>query len=363
MKHLKWTLLLAVLLVFTACKKDKTANMKDGIYADIKTNRGEILLNLNFKETPVTVANFVSLAEGKNSFLTIKDLIGKPFFNGIKFHRVIKQFMIQTGDPNSLDSIPENDGTGGPGYNFQDEFPKDSLGKLVFSFNDKGVLAMANAGPNTNGSQFFITHVATPHLDGLHTIFGHVVEGQSVVDTIAQNDSIIKIDIIRKGKDAKAFDANKIFSDAFLAYTKMQNDAYAKAQQITVKEAEAFTAEMEKAGFKINTFDNGLIIAVKKEGKGEKPKSGDLVQVHYAGRLTSGVEFDSSYKKNEPIKFQIGTGRVIRGWDIGIMELAVGAKATLFIPSTLGWGARGAGNVIPPNANIIFDVELIKIGA
>ncbi|PIR13984.1 MAG: hypothetical protein COV50_04930, partial [Flavobacteriales bacterium CG11_big_fil_rev_8_21_14_0_20_35_7] len=150
MKHLKWTLLLAVLLVFTACKKDKTANMKDGIYADIKTNRGEILLNLNFKETPVTVANFVSLAEGKNSFLTIKDLIGKPFFNGIKFHRVIKQFMIQTGDPNSLDSIPENDGTGGPGYNFQDEFPKDSLGKLVFSFNDKGVLAMANAGPNTN---------------------------------------------------------------------------------------------------------------------------------------------------------------------------------------------------------------------
>lgn len=363
MKHLKWTLLLAILLAITACKEDKTANMKDGIYADIKTNKGDIIVNLTYQETPITVANFVALAEGKNSLLTLKDLIGKPFYNGIKFHRVIKQFMIQTGDPNSLDSIPENDGTGGPGYNFEDEFPKDSVGKLKFLFDGKGVLAMANAGPNTNGSQFFITHVATPHLNGLHTIFGHVVDGQSVVDTIAQNDSIIKIDIIRKGKEAKSFDANKVFSDAFKAYTKLQNEAFNKAQELTVKEGESFIAEMKKAGYKINTYDSGLIIAIKKEGKGAKPKSGDVVQVHYTGRLTSGLEFDSSIKKGEPIKFPIGTGRVIKGWDFGIMELPVGTKATLFIPSTLGWGARGAGSVIPPNANVIFDVELLKIGA
>jgi len=362
MKILKRTLVLAVLIAsFSACVKDKTADLGDGIYADIQTNKGDILLNLTFKETPITVANFVSLAEGTNTFVKDSTLKGKPFYNGIKFHRVIKKFMIQSGDPNSLDSIPGNDGQGGPGYRFQDEFPKDSTGKLLRTFDKKGLLAMANAGTNTNGSQFFITHVPTPHLNGRHTIFGYVLEGQNVVDTIVKNDTILKISIIRKGKEAKDFKANEILGKSLDNLKKLELDAIEKAKAITVKETAAFIKEMKKKGYKIKTFDNGLVIATAKKGHGKQPKAGQKVSVHYAGRLTTGVEFDSSYKKNQPIQFVLGSGRVIKGWDIGISQLNVGTKAILFIPSKLGWGARGAGGVIPANANVIFDVELLKI--
>jgi peptidyl-prolyl cis-trans isomerase A (cyclophilin A) len=363
MKILKRTLLLAVLILsFNACVKDKTANLGDGIYADIKTNKGDILLNLTYKETPATVANFVSLAEGTNTFITDSTRKGKPFFDNIKFHRVINKFMIQSGDPNTLDTIPSNDGQGGPGYKFQDEFPKDSVGKLLRTFDKKGMLAMANAGPNTNGSQFFITHVPTPHLNGRHTIFGYVVDGQSVVDTIVKNDSILKVTIIRKGKEAKAFDANAIFSKSLEDFKKAQIAEAKKAKEITLKETEAFVKEMKKKGYKIKKYDSGLVIATSKTGRGKKPKQGDLASVHYSGRLTTGFEFDSSYKRKEPIKFPLGVGRVIPGWDFGIMQLRVGSKATFFIPSDMAYGARGAGGVIPPNANLIFDVELVKIG-
>jgi len=363
MKILKRTLLLVVLILsINACKKDKTADLEDGIYADIKTNKGEILLNLTFKETPITVANFVSLAEGTNTFVTDTARKGKPFFDGIKFHRVIKKFMIQSGDPNSLDSIPGNDGTGGPGYHFQDEFPKDSMGKLLRAFDKKGLLAMANAGRNTNGSQFFITHVPTPHLNGRHTIFGFVVEGQSVVDSIVKNDLMEKVTIIRKGKEAKAFDANAIFGKALEDFKKAQIAATEKAKKITIKETESFVKEMTKKGYKIKTYDNGLVIATSKRGRGKQPKVGEKVKVDYSGRLTTGVEFDSSYKK-KPIEFPVGVGRVIRGWDFGLMQLKAGTKAIFFIPSTLGYGARGTGGgIIPPNANLIFDMNLIKVG-
>jgi len=361
MKHLKWTLLFALIIAFNACQKSKTANLKDGIYADIKTNKGDILVKLNYKKTPITVANFVSLANGTNSAVTVANLKGKPFYNGIKFHRVIKNFMIQSGDPNTLDTIPTNDGQGGPGYSFQDEFPKDSLGKLRFTFKSKGVLAMANAGRNTNGSQFFITHVPTPHLNGRHTIFGHVLDGQKVVDTIVKNDSIIKIDIIRKGKEANAFDANKVFSKSLKAFKKAQEAAAKKALEVVKKEREAFVKEMEKKGTKIKIYESGLVIATQRQGRGAKPQAGNVVSVNYRGKLTNGFEFDSSYKRKQPIKFPLGVGRVIPGWDFGIMQLQEGSKATFFIPYDMAYGTRGAGGVIPPNANLIFDVELIKI--
>jgi len=361
MKHLKWTLLFAVILTFSACQKSKTANLKDGMYADIKTNKGDILVKLNYKKTPITVANFVSLANGTNPAVTIDKLKRKPFYNGIKFHRVIKKFMIQAGDPNTLDTIPANDGRGGPGYSFQDEFPKDSVGKLLLTFKNKGVLAMANAGANTNGSQFFITHVPTPRLNGRHTIFGHVIDGQQVVDTIVKNDSIIKIDIIRKGKEAKAFDAKKVFTKGLETFKKAQIIAAKKALELTKKETEAFIKNMTAKGYKVKTYNSGLVIATQKVGKGVKPAVGDIVSVHYNGRLTNGKEFDSSYKRKQPIKFPVGVRRVIPGWDFGIMQLRVGTKAIFFIPSNMAYGTRGAGGVIPPNANLIFDVELIKI--
>jgi len=363
MKILKRTLVLVVLIAsFSACVKDKTANLDDGIYANIKTNKGDILLNLTFKETPITVANFVSLAEGTNTYVTDSTRKGIPFYDGIKFHRVIKKFMIQSGDPNSLDSIPENDGTGGPGYNFPDEFPKDSTGKLLRTFDKKGILAMANAGRNTNGSQFFITHVPTPHLNGRHTIFGFVVDSQNVVDTIVKNDFIEKVTIIRKGKEAKAFDANAIFGKALEDFKKAKIAAIEKAKAITIKERASFVKEMTKKGYKVKTYDNGLVIATSKKGRGKQPKKGEVLTVDYSGRLTTGSEFDSSYKK-KPIKFPIGVRRVIPGWDFGLMQLKAGTKATFFIPSNMAYGARGAGGgIIPPNANLIFDVNLIKVG-
>ncbi len=166
----------------------------EGIFAEMKTNKGTIVLRLFFEKTPITVANFVGLAEGTKVWTDLRT--GKqtsaPLYKNLKFHRVIKNFMIQGGDP--LGS-----GRGGPGYRFNDEFRHD------LKHDKPGILSMANAGPNTNGSQFFITHVPTPWLDNRHTVFGAVIEGMDVVNKIQKNDDLIGIRIIRKGAEAKAF--------------------------------------------------------------------------------------------------------------------------------------------------------------
>ena len=182
----------------SALGKEKKPKLEKGLYAEIETNKGKILLKLEMEKTPLTVANFVGLAEGKIKNTAKAE--GTPFYDGLKFHRVIPNFMIQGGDP-------QGSGMGGPGYAFKDECLEE------FKFTGPGILAMANAGPKTNGSQFFITHVATPWLNMKHTIFGNVLEGQDVVNTIAQGDTIIKIKIIRKGKAAKKFKADKVFTE------------------------------------------------------------------------------------------------------------------------------------------------------
>ena len=172
--------------------------MKDGLYAKFSTPKGTILLALTYTETPGTVGNFVGLAEG-----TIKNDVqaeGTPYYDGLKFHRVIEDFMVQGG-------CPQGSGVGGPGYQFNDEFHPD------LKHDKPGILSMANAGPGTNGSQFFITHIATPWLDGKHTVFGSVIEGQDVVDAIAQNDTIDTLEIIRVGQAAEAFDAADVFAN------------------------------------------------------------------------------------------------------------------------------------------------------
>jgi len=338
MKFLKLSMMVLVLVSFS-CKTAKYPDLEDGIYADIQTTKGDILLQLEFEKTPMTVANFVSLAEGTNSFVDEK-YKGKPFYDGLKFHRVIKDFMIQGGDPLGT-------GSGGPGYKFKDEF--DSSLK-----HDKpGVLSMANSGKATNGSQFFITHKETPWLNGKHTIFGHVLIGQDVVNSIAKNDIINKVDIIRNGKKAKNFDAVTIFNTQFKG---MEEET-----KKVIEKQKALIKGLLDNETKAKALDSGLKIFIVKEGNGAKPRKGDKVKIHYSGYLKDGKMFDSSVKRNKPFQTEIGVGRVIQGWDEGVLELNVGTKAVLYIPSHLAYGQRGAGRAIPPNADLIFEVELLDI--
>ena len=313
------------------------SDLSDGLYADIETSKGNIVMQLYFEQVPTTVSNFVALAEGNHPVVDEK-LSGKPYYDGLKFHRVIENFMIQGGDPTGT-------GSGGPGYQFDDEFSPD------LKHDGPGVLSMANAGPGTNGSQFFITHVETPWLDGKHSIFGKVTSGQDIVDKIEQEDIIKNVKIIRVGKSAKNFDAPNIFED-----------------YITNKsEADILNAEAEQDAFKditngMSKTESGIYYNISEKGKGENAKPNDLLSVHYSLQLMDGSEIDSSFTRGAPIEFTCGVGQVIKGWDEAMQLLNKGSKARLVIPSELGYGSMGAGNgVIPPNATLIFDVELVDI--
>ncbi len=310
-------------------------NMENGVYAKFTTSKGEILINLEFEKTPGTVGNFVALAEGNLENAAKPQ--GTPYYDGLKFHRVISDFMIQGG-------CPQGTGTGNPGYQFDDEFHPD------LKHDRPGVLSMANAGPGTNGSQFFITHVETPWLDNKHTVFGQVIAGQDIVDTVQQGDTIDSLEIIRKGEAAEKFNAIEAFR--LFEGSRAEREAAEKQAQ---EEA------LNKVSEGFLTTESGLRYQITNQGSGEQATKGATVSVHYKGQLLDGTVFDSSYQRNQPIDFAIGVGQVIAGWDEGIQLLKVGDKARFVIPSDLAYGARGAGGVIPPNAPLIFDVELMKV--
>ena len=309
--------------------------MENGLYAKIHTSKGDIILNLEFKKTPGTVGNFVALAEGNLENDHKKQ--GTPYYDGLKFHRVIEDFMIQGG-------CPSGTGSGGPGYQFDDEIHPD------LKHDGPGVLSMANAGPGTNGSQFFITHGATAWLDGKHTVFGKVTEGQDVVDQIQQDDLMDKVEIIRVGEEAEAFNAVEAF----------RNFEGAREKRIA-EAAAAREAELEKLAAGFEKTASGLRYNIIQKGKGKQATKGAMVSVHYKGQLADGTVFDSSYARKQPIEFAVGVGQVISGWDEGIQLLKVGDKARMVIPSDLAYGSRGAGGVIPPDATLIFDVELMNV--
>ena len=309
--------------------------MQDGLYAKFTTTKGEILVNLEFEKTPGTVGNFVALAEG-NLENDAKPQ-GTKYYDGLKFHRVIPDFMIQGG-------CPQGTGTGNPGYKFDDEIHPD------LTHDGPGVLSMANAGPGTNGSQFFITHIETAWLDGKHTVFGKVVEGQDTVNAIAQGDLIDSLEIVRVGAEAEGFNG----VEAFRTFEGSREAKLAEAKA-------AAEAELDKLASGFEKTESGLRYQIIQEGTGTKAEKGKTVSVHYKGQLSDGTVFDSSYKRNSPIDFAIGVGQVIPGWDEGIGLLKVGDKARLVIPSHLGYGSAGAGGVIPPNATLVFDVELMDV--
>ncbi len=392
-------LTLTVTSAQTKNEKPKKVNL-EGIFAEIYTNKGKISLQLEFEKTPITVANFITLAEGKNTFVT-NDRKGKPYYNGLKFHRVIPNFMVQGG-------CPLGNGSGDPGYKFQDEFDAS------LKHDKPGIFSMANSGPATNGSQFFITHKDTPWLDNKHSVFGHVIEGQSVVDAIVQDDVIQKVVIVRKGKLAKKFNAVKVFSDymkikpeldkkiaeearikaeeakvkaeaaAKLEAEKKQKDAQAKAIADAETKAKlgpvlaAKMAEFKALKAKSTKTPTGLQYTILKKGTGVKPTEGKDIYVHYAGYLEDGTLFDSSYEAinkvygkfdqnranqngYQPFPFKYGNkGGLIPGFLEGINNMNFNDKAIFFIPANLGYGAKGAGNVIPPNSNIIFEVEILE---
>lgn len=351
-------LLLSIVTFFASCSKSYD-NLKEGLYADIETAKGNMIVKLEFEKVPNTVANFVTLAEGKNPFVS-EEFKSKPFYDGLKFHRVIVDFMIQGGDP-------LGDGSGGPGYKFKDEFHPD------LKHSKAGILSMANAGPSTNGSQFFITHKETPWLDNMHTIFGEVVEGLEVINTIETDDMIKKITIIRIGNEAKKFDAIKIFKNYYSSVAKEIKEAEEKAKEIIENKAKEITT-LKVTGTKTKS---GLIYQILKKGGDKKPSNRAEVFVNYAGYLENGQLFDTSYEDiaklfgtfNQqraqqggytPIPSTIGNLQFIPGFIEGINMMNFGDKLMLYIPSELGYGQQGAGEVIPPNANIIFEVELLE---
>ena len=369
----------------TAKPPQKPAAVAEGIFATIATNKGTIVVQLEYQKTPITVANFISLAEGTNTFVSDEKLKGKPFYDGLKFHRVIKDFMIQGGDP-------LGNGSGNPGFAFKDEFTD-------LKHNKGGILSMANSGPATNGSQFFITHKDTPWLDGKHTIFGHVTQGMDIVNLIAQDDVILKVTIARKGTLAKAFDAPKVFSDY---YTNKAEDAKKQVlideenqQKQAAIEAEAKKVYMEKYASVITAkvasiadtkatgikTASGLIYKITEKGTGVKPADGTTFNFNYAGYFEDGTLFDSSiaevcktygkYDANRDTQggyksFPFEAGKkdgMIPGFLEGLSIMSYGDKATILIPSNLAYGESGAGGVIPPNANLVFEMEMIEIKA
>lgn len=374
----KMYLLAVIGLIMASCKTSKRADLGDGLFADIKTSEGDIIVRLEQDKTPVTVANFVSLAEGSNPFVS-EEYKDKKYYDGLTFHRVMKDFMIQGGDPLGM-------GTGNPGYKFMDEF-NDSL-----IHDKKGILSMANSGPGTNGSQFFITHKPTPWLDGIHSVFGEVVEGMDVVDSIAnvpvgagnkpvEPVKMNTIEIIRNGKEARKFDAVKVMTDYFAGeeerLAKIEEEKAEKLAEVQKIKTE-FATEIESQKTKAKSLPSGLKILTLESGSGEKPKVGQKVNVMYAGYLMDGTLFDSNYEEVArkygvfdekrlqgggymPIPMEYSPeSRLIAGFREGLMTMKVGDKVRLFIPSHLGYGAQGGGP-IPANADLVFDLEITGI--
>lgn len=332
------------------------ATAADGLYAVFETSLGTFACSLEFEKTPVTVGNFVGLAEGRIPFLDprTQEWVSRPYYDGLKFHRVVKDFVIQGGDP-------LGDGTGGPGYAFIDECRPD------LKHDRPGILSMANSGPGTNGSQFFITLNKLTYLNGRHTVFGHVVFGFDVLERIASQpmtgdeNSTPVVDVVlrkltfrRRGAATESFDPVRAFGrqDEIMAEREVERQAHAEQFRVTL-EKEMLLAEI--------TADSVRYI-VSNEGHGTQPEGGEIISVHYAGYLEDGTKFDSSYDRNQPFQFPVSKGYVIKGLDEMFRSMRPGERRRVVVPSRMAYGEQGAKRFgIPPNATLVFDIELVEI--
>ena len=325
--------LLAALIV--SCK---ASNLPAGLYARLTTSKGDIVIKLEYEKAPLTVGNFVGLAEGR-----LDASKGKKYFDGLSFHRVVPDFVIQSGDPKA-------DGTGGPGYEFSNEIAAD------LKYDAEGVVGMANAGPNTNGSQFFITMKATPQLDGGYSIFGKVIEGMDVVKKIVQGDKLVKVEIIRSGSAAKSFKADQ-------AAWNSRQAPLAEALKKTAADTRAKDLAMVKQKWPDLVPDaDGIYQKTIKAGAGATPTTGQTVSVAYKGMLIDGRVFDQSDFHGGPVDFQVGVGRIIAGWDKVVMQMKKGEKRMVIIPPELAYGSRGTpGGPIAPDSFLAFEIELVAL--
>jgi len=344
MKNTKLLIFIGVVLILSAAETIDAQNLGDGLYAKFTTDRGEIIVRLEYKKAPLTVCNFIALAEGK-----MDNHRGRRFYDGLNFHRVISRangdkddFMIQGG-------CPLGTGTGGPGYQFPDETDNG------LKHDRPGVLSMANAGPGTNGSQFFITIVPTPHLDGKHTVFGYVARGQTVVNAMKRGDKIQKVEIVRNGAEANAFIADQANFDKLLAQVKGASDNRSQSQR------QADLAKIAADYPNTTQTSSGVRYIIQKQGTGNKPARGQTVSVHYKGKLLNGTVFDDSGLRGKPLEFQAGVGKVIEGWDEMIMDMRAGEKRLAIIPPEKAYGDRAVGGVIPANSFLVFEMELISV--
>ena len=372
-------------LIIVSCTASKYKDLNDGLYAEIQTNKGDILLELYTDAAPMTVANLVSLAEGDNSkvYDTIK---GDNFYDGIRFHRVVNNFVIQAGDPTET-------GRGTPGYRFGDEFTKDENGNLLYKHDDTGILSMANSGPEANGSQFFITHRPIPSLDGKHTVFGKTIINSrqledlkisikdetlltkaidslrmAVVNNIVQYDTIHTIEIVRIGSDAKSFDAGEVFDLEMIKYAENKESREKDQAKIEERRYEkyladkvAFLADMNED--KATKTSSGLRILMLKENlSGKKMVTNKPVKAHFTLYTADGTKIQSTEESGQPFVFQLDDTQrpMITGFKEGVANMRVGEKARLFIPYYIGFGEEKYGP-FPAKSDLVFEVEILEI--
>jgi peptidyl-prolyl cis-trans isomerase A (cyclophilin A) len=344
------SIILTVFSCANAQKTEKDLKLEDGVYAFFETSKGQIVLKLEAEKTPMTVANFVALTEGNSEIMNKK--IEKPFYDGLKFHRVIKDFMIQGG-------CPLGTGSGDPGYKFPDEIHPD------LKHTGPGIFSMANSGPATNGSQFFITHKATPWLDGKHTVFGHVVDGMDIVNLIVQDDLMTKVTIHKIGKKYKNWNATDIFKVEYAKIEKIEAEKKAKFEKIAAMSEADYKIyllnEVKKQYPDAKQTESGLVYIIENEGQLPKATAGKKLSVHYTGTFLDGTKFDSSRDRGKPMDFQYKVQGMIKGFDEGIGMLGQGGKGKFIIPYIQAYGPAGRPGAIPPYSDLVFDLEIISI--